>query len=460
MLKNIAKTQVITDKNDNFNVKSADRLLTTKKAGKKQAGVRIVSSKKTADRRAYVSPKNGKKLDITDFLLKKNPSEYAKSTLKSLILLKNPLNWRGNVVIPPGSFIENVVAVFRNETDIPLEMACFVAINNIAAKLLDLGSYVDFSGQIIKSDIWTILLAKSGDGKTYTNNVFEKSIKLNNVFDSGIQSAAKFIESLRDNNNSIWVRDEFAQLLKAMKTQSYLEELKEYLLKIYDNKTVMRITKDYEIIVENPAMVIMGLNAYDTFLGNVSSEDVLDGFAARFNYVIAKPDEDRPALSVPLYKTGILINAIKKSWKKIKFPTKNKKYIFGKNAEKAFNKAFIEYAGTEAENIPAAFLRRTLFKSIKYAFIYHILLGKSKLNEIDAEDIGWSMRLVFLHIADTKELLQDYGFSNLENTVKKIEKLKNKYKESGKNLQVRDIISHIREVKSVNEARSILEIIN
>ena len=107
-----------------------------------------------------------------------------------------------------------------------------------------------------------------------------------------------------------------------MKTQSYLEELKDYLLKSYDNKTISRKTLKHEIIVENPALVLFGLSVYSTFLQNVSLEDMLDGFAQRPSYVIAKNDQERPELSVALYPFNLLRDTVKKSWKKIKFPAK------------------------------------------------------------------------------------------------------------------------------------------
>jgi hypothetical protein len=363
------------------------------------------------------------------------------------------------MVIPPASFLESVTSIFQSETDIPLELPFFVGINFIAANLLFLNISIDFSGQIIKPDIWTLVLGESGSSKTFTTNIFEKAIDIQNIFDSGIASAAKFIESLEKNNNGFWIKDEFAQLLKAMKTQSYMEELKEYLLKIYDNKEIMRITQLKNIKVSNPALVLLALNVYSTFLQNVSLEDMLDGFAQRFNYVLTKQDPERPELSVALYPYGDLKNTVNKSWKKIKFPMRNKKYTLSKEAIKVFEESFYNYASIESGKLPASFLRRTLFKSIKYSSIYHIILGKSTKKEIDEEDISWSMRLILLHISDTKEILENYGFSELEKTIQKVENLKRKFTEAGKIIKPRDIISNIKEIRNVSEVKAILEII-
>ncbi len=445
-------------KND-LTAKSADRLLTDLSAPQQQAGVGVHRNIPAADIGGANRAKRHQSRNIIELLSKKPLSKDAKSTVKAYNLIKNQLNWRGNLAIPPVSFLETVTAVFKNETDIALELPFFAGLNFIAAHLLYLNVSINFSDQIIKPDIWTIILSESGSAKTFANNVFEKAIDIKNLFDTGIQSSAKFIEELQKNNNGFWIRDEFAQLLKAMKTQSYLEELKDYLLKIYDNKTIMRKTLNREIIVENPALVLFALNVYSTYLQNISFEDILDGFAQRLNYVIAKQDPERPELSVALYPFKLLRETVKKSWKKIKFPRKDKTYILGKEAVKAFEESFYSYAATEAGKLPASFLRRTLFKSIKYSLIYHIILKKANKKEIDAEDITWAMRIILLHISDVKEVLENYGFSDLEKTIQKVENLKKKLAAQGKPIKTRDIISNVKEIRSVPEAKAILEII-
>lgn len=441
-------------------MKNADRLQTVFSATQSLDNTDVTGKFLAADRGVAKRGKNAQTRGIIELLSQKTLSNDAKNTLKAYNLIKNRLNWRGIQAIPPGSFLDSVTSVFRNETDISLELPFFAGINFIAAHLLYLNVNINFSDQIIKPDIWTIILAESGSAKTFANNIFEKAIDIKNLFDSGIQSSAKFMEELQKNNNAFWIRDEFAQLLKAMKTQSYLEELKEYLLKIYDNKTIMRKTLNREITVENPALVLLALNVYSTYLNNVSLEDILDGFAQRPNYVIAKQDPDRPELSVALYPFKLLRDGVKKSWKKIKFPKQNKEYILGQEAIKGFEKSFYNYADTEVGKLPASFLRRTLFKSIKYSLIYHIILGKASKKEIDAQDISWAMRIILLHISDVKEVLENYGFSDLEKTIQKVENLKRKFAAQGKQLKTRDVITYVKEIRTVSEAKAIIEITN
>ena len=160
MLKNTPKTQVITNKNHIFNVKSADRLLTTLSAPQTLSVVSVAVKNKTADKGGSLSLKKPANADITSLVYSGKLSESAKSQLKSLILLKKKCNFRGDIAIPPFSFIENVVNVFKNKTDIPLEMPLIIGINYVAAELLKLNVNINFKEQYIKPE----RILKNADG--------------------------------------------------------------------------------------------------------------------------------------------------------------------------------------------------------------------------------------------------------------------------------------------------------
>jgi hypothetical protein len=445
-----------------------------KKALNANAGIGLSGISKTANPRninngVKNAKKRGKKtprkvnagigLSGISKFLPKTDKKLVNSYLKGLIFFKNSLNSRIFSVIPPKAlFLEDSIIAFRDLTDIPLEIPLFVSIHLLSAYLLKLNVSIEFKNQVIKPDIWGIILATSGAAKSYTESRFENSMNIDNVLNSGIVSAAAFIEELSKNNNSIWIKDEFAQLLKSMKNQPYMQELKEYLLKIYDNKTISRTTKKQgETTIEDPAITILGLNVYETFLKNIDAEDLIDGFAQRFNYTIAKPDSDRPPLSVPVYDTGKIEKIITGAWNKMPKPGENKIYHISKNAEKTFVNSFLELSGTAS--VPDSFIRRTLYKSLKYALIYHIILGKADKTKIDDTDIAWAIRLVSIHIEDVKTMLREYSFSELEKKVSRVEELKKEFAQKGRTLKPRDIIRHLNSIKTVSEATAILNIV-
>ncbi len=427
-----------------------------KKALNANAGIGLSVISKMANARKV---NNGIGLSGFFKFLLKNDKKLVNSYLKGLIFFKNSLNSRIFSVIPPKAlFLEDSIIAFRDLTDIPLEIPLFVSIHLLSAYLLKLNVSIEFKNQVIKSDAWGIILATSGAAKSYTESRFENSMNIDNILNSGVVSAAAFVEELSKNNNSIWIKDEFAQLLKAMKNQPYMQELKEYLLKIYDNKTISRTTKKQgETIIENPAITILGLNVYESFLKNIDAEDLIDGFAQRFNYTIAKPDSDRPPLSVPIYDTGKIEKIIMRAWNKTPKPEENKIYYISKAAEKTFINSFLKLSG--ANDVPASFSRRILYKSLKYALIYHIILGKADKTKIDDTDIAWAVRLISIHIEDVKTMLREYSFSELEKKVARIEELKKEFAKIGRILKPRDIIRHLNSIKTVSEATAILNIV-
>ncbi len=451
----------------NFSLKSADGLLTPLSAPQIQARVSVMDNFLNADKGGAMSEKRGKKdgnnRNLLNIVFDKTMSKTAKNDLKSLISFKNDINFRLFYVIPGGSFfIENSVNAFKKFTDIPLEIPFAIGMHFLAAYLLDLNVKINFEGQIVRSDIWSIVLADSGGGKSYTESRYDSAIEIKNKLSTGIQSAAKFIEELAKTPHTAWIRDEVGQFIKAIKTQSYLEELKDYLLIAATNGTIARTTKkDGEIAIKDPAIAFLGLNVFDTFVKNIDGDDIVDGFAQRFNYIIAKFDAGRPPLSVSLYKTSEIEKVIKDAWKKMPKPRKDKTYKLSPEAIQAFDTAFSLFAGNDEirNNIPASFSRRILFKAVKYALIYHIVLGKADKAHIDEEDISYAMRLISVNFSDTKALLEYYGLSDLERTIRKVETLKRKLQASGKPIKPRDVISNVREIKNVQEAKAILELI-
>ncbi|MHB1661945.1 MAG: hypothetical protein ACYCSQ_09730 [bacterium] len=453
---------------DDFKAKSADHLLTDLSAPKTQTALRINGNSVDADKGLATAKKKGKKdgnrRNLLDLVLDGTMSKSAKNDIKGLIFLKNDVDFRLFYVIPAASFfIEDSVNAFKKYTDIPLEIPFSIGMHFLAAYLLDMNVKVNFEGQTVRPDIWSIVLADSGGGKSYTESRYASVIEIKNKLSAGIQSSAKFIEEIAKTPHTSWTRDEVAQFIKAIKTQTYLFELKDYLLIVATNGTISRTTKkDGAIVVEDPAIAFLGLNVFETFVKTIDAEDLTDGFAQRFNYIIVKPDPARPPLSVPRYKTSEIEKTIKSAWKKMPKPRKDKTYKLSPEAIKEFDKSFSLFAENEEikNNIPASFSRRTLFKAVKYAMIYHCILGKATKTYLDAEDISYAMRFISVNFSDIKALLEHYGLSDLEKTVRDVERLKNEYKAAGKILKTRDVISNIRAIRNVAEAKAILEISN
>lgn len=370
--------------------------------------------------------------------------------------MKNaPEEWRGLVATPPGSFVEKILEIFNEKTNIPLEIPFFTALHYISAYLLANDVIVNVKGQILKPDIWTVILARSGAGKTFASNTIGKYIGEEPNFPDSA-SSAKFIENLSKFNNGFFLRDEFGQYLKSIETQPHMSEMKDILLRLYDNKKIERNTKKEEISIEDPALVILGVSVMETFLKQVGIESLVDGFCQRFNYVIAETDSNRNFEDYAFYDVyGECSAKVKNEWEKLKSNVRHKEYSVNDNGLDAFITSFKLLSNLK---VPESFYRRIMFKGMKYALIYHIMLGKT--NEfIDAEDMGWAGRLCAIHLKDSSKLLEGHDKSDIQNLLDLTEKALERMKKNNVEITPRNLIRSVNRIKTVTEAKAILSIL-
>ena len=399
--------------------------------------------------------KSDKQLSLLDVL---HMSEEARDTIR--VMLKANFNvkssWRGLIAVPPSTLLDKVVAGFREETDIPLEIPFFTTLHFVAAHLLHRGVTVDFIGQTVRPDLWTVILADSGAGKTFSTHRIEEMIGEEAKFPEPA-SAAKFVEDLSIYNRSLWVRDEFAQFLRTIEQQPHLAEMRDYLLRVYDGRRICRRTKKYEIEIEDPALVILGLTVLGTFKDNVSAESMLDGFAQRFSYVLAEFDPDRPPENFPVYDLRGWREKIKYEWDSIWSQPIYDKYVVVESGAEAFRVGFKLLMPPKSE-LPISFFRRIMFRGIRYSLLYHILLKKLG-DTIDAQDMGWAGRVSALHVKDAMWLLREHGMNDLERMLRRAEEIKVQLKTEGKTIAARDIVRGVWGVRNVSEARGILSLL-
>lgn len=396
--------------------------------------------------------RNQPQVDFFEYLEK---SEFAREHIKAmLVFTRNQDEWRGLMATPPASLLERVVSIFSKETDIPLEIPFFTVLHLISGELLKREITINYRGKKINPALWTVLLASSGSGKSLTVNFLEKISGLKTFPEPA--SAAKFIEDLSEFNNSLWIRDEFAHLLKNIDQQAYMAELRDYLLRLYDNKPIERRTKKEHVIIEKPVLSIFGLTVWETFCKNVSAESMLDGFAQRFSYVIAKYDEKKLPRDYPWYAIDQYGEQLKARYSKLTANIKHKEYTVTQDAIIAFDDAFTLLFGIkDANKIPTSFYRRILYSSIKYAAIYHLLLGKYN-NAIDGEDIAWAARACKLHLNDVYELIREYDMPDFERMVKRAEELRFECTKSGESFNARHLMRHVKSIKNARQANEIM----
>ncbi len=278
-------------------------------------------------------------------------------------------------------------------------------------------------------------------------------------------TTARFVMELAEHNNSLWIRDEILQLLKGMNTQTYLAEMKDLLLQVYDGDTVSRKTKKDTIVIEQPALTILGLNVYTSFSREMDTASLLDGFAQRFSYVIGRTDPDRPGVNYPIYDFRPYRASIKSAWDDLlkAMPPNDTVYQVSDSGLDAFRVAFEILLPPKDSKVPMSFFRRIMFRGVRYAVLYHLLLRKDNLM-IDDQDMAWAGRLMGLHVKDAGALLLDTGDgtgSKFFQLLQKTEALRDKIThEEHRPITARDIVRNIWGVENANMARSLLSMLH
>lgn len=385
----------------------------------------------------------------------KEKQEAKENLMGFLQARNNPDEWRGVIATPPGGLLQAVVNAFDKETDIPLEIPFISAISMVAGKMLENGNYLRFGGSVVKPDLWTILLASSGAGKTFASSALQRDSGYSSEFPEAASSAA-FVETLSKHNNSLWIRDEIGQFIKNIETIPHLQEMKDYLLRTADGKRIERTTKKEQIVIENPALVLLGLTVLETFDKVVTPEMLLDGFAQRFNLIIAERDKRKDPRNYAIYHMDRHSDRIKREFDAVfTLIQPCTEFTLGCDAEDAFSQGF---SMLFKENLPLSFYRRVMYRGVKYALVYHLLLKKSS-TIIDAEDIGWGARLCALHLKDAGKVLEDHGAPELERMVKRVDELRKRLVQEGSPFTAREVVRNVHGISSVSEAKAIMSLL-
>ena len=397
-------------------------------------------------------------------------SDEAKSTVKALVRYKGPKNWTGLTVVPPKSILEDVLELFRSETDIPLELPLATVLSYVSGFLNSVQAQYEISGTSMPPKLWTVVLAPSGSGKTFTATTIKNWLSGPSgeavvPFIQSASSAAQFAVNLEGTSHGLMLRDEFGQLLSQIQNLRHMEETKDMLLQAYSGSPIQRLTKETQINIPEHAISILGITVGETFENQIGADSLVDGFAQRFNYIVSKPDPNRPFVDHPIYFDGLREPAqrdkllrIKQQWQNLiaRNDLPAARFTFDEEAIALFKESFRELF--DGDSIPHSFYRRTMFSVFSYAAVFHVLAGIPGTT-IDRQSVSYAVRMVAIHLEAARQLLDGFGLSSLEKTIQKAENLKARLQEKGETLTTRKLISGVREIKNTAQAQSVLDLI-
>lgn len=362
--------------------------------------------------------------------------------------------WRGMSAVPPSSILEAILLEFKAKTNIALEIPFFTFLHYLSAYLVGRDVHLRINKMQVSMEFWTIILASSGAGKTYTHKQIKSNLHADimEVNGTAAVSSRQFVEELQaTGGKGLWQRDEFLQFINAVESGGPLAEMKDYLLRMHDGDTLERKTKDGHLFVEKSELSILGFNALEPFIENINPQSLLDGFAQRFGYVLAKEDPTRKFKDYPIWevdgdKWGAMWNELTASI----LPS----YSTKQSGIDAFKESFRTLINAE---IPESFYRRIMWKAHKFAVLYHIIRGAGRDEEITQEDYGWAARVLHLHLADTSEILAQTNFGDLEKLIQQCEKAVVKLRAAGTEVTPRTLLQRVKGLGTAHTARFIFD---
>jgi hypothetical protein len=353
--------------------------------------------------------------------------------------------WEGDMVVPPGTPLFDLLEAFKRHTDLPLCLSMHSFLFYLSTWLLDQETTVYCEGQTLTPELWTIVLAPSGCGKTYSLDRIRTTAPTQATI-QGVKSGAAFFDALLSNEqqgrvNAMLV-DEVGQLIQQIEQKgSPLADLKGYLLDAYGGNSITHNTvKGGERIVNDTTMTFLGLNVDETMWGILSPTSFLDGFCQRFAFVIAERDSERHFTDFPRYNNEQIEAVVAKAWSELTAIQPLKQYTYSPQATAEYDKKFREF-GLDIERdgvVNVSFFRRLLQRAHKLALLYHIILGKAAIAEIDAVDVAWAMRLTEWHLRDiSKAILAKAGKAGV--VLRDVQAMAAKRAAEGRTLTARDL---------------------
>jgi hypothetical protein len=307
--------------------------------------------------------------------------------LRAIMSFDGAQNWEGTKVVPPGSFLEDILELFHEQTDIPLEMPLVAAISHVSGLLNVRGAKYLIGNQQCAPVLWTVALAPSGSGKTIAADTVDRW--LSDACGESIvpmlanaSSAAQFVVNIKDRPRGLWIRDEFGQFLSQVQNLQHMEEIKDILLRAYSGSPIERRTRELKIEIRDHALSLLGITVEETFLRQIGVASLVDGFAQRFNYILAERDPRRQLIDYPIYFDRLgepgakaTYERMRRSWLAIvnRPDLHGARFDFEDDAIQLFKDGFRSLFSTD---IPASFYRRVMFSTFAYATVFHVIAAE------------------------------------------------------------------------------------
>src|SRR3990172_8775230 len=215
-----------------------------------------------------------------------------------------------STVIPDFITDEEIRMVQRRETFVERYINWATSLTDAAPQYHQAGAFIILSSIVagavqlptsfgnIRPNMWFMLLADTtltrkttamDIGMDLLYEINPDAIMANDGSAEGILTALKS----RARRPSIYLRDEFTGLLQAIAHKEYMAGMAEHFTKLYDGKSIKRLLRKEEIIVNDPVFIIFAGGIKTKTQNLLTEEHINSGFIPRFVFLTAVADPTR-----------------------------------------------------------------------------------------------------------------------------------------------------------------------
>jgi hypothetical protein len=322
-----------------------------------------------------------------------------------LSIIENPFINRASSDIPSLIFHR-----FYKNTDVPAALPLFSFFAVVSAWCVqNKATYrVPLAGdRVYELDTWIMALAPSGTAKTLSMGEIVDLIPINPETNQPVvapnfdrpNGPAAMVQQLQNlpGGRGFWVQDEASQLFKLVEQPGHpMAEIKEFLLKMKDHKSITRITKDDEIKTDPIVMTQFFINTIDSMAKAISEESLRDGTMRRYQFALANRDE-RKFGDFALYDLDKISDEIlqKAMYQLFSQNISENVYTFNDECFDMYTMAFKMFWEKQYSKFmegSESLYRTYMMEAWKYAIYHHLIHGKPG-KVIDEYSLQWGLKV-------------------------------------------------------------------
>jgi len=318
----------------------------------------------------------------------------------------------------PGSVLEDIVQLFWDRTDLPLTLAYWYTLGILGGIITQGNRPITFGDQLIDANLWVLLMAESGMGKTWTLNRIKNLAGDVVINEAGYRTKPALIHDLNENpeyRRGVLCIDEMAQTIRLFRRESGAD-LKEAFLMSYDGKLSSTTKKDGRIEIPDIAFTVLACTVLSTFTRTLTDEDMLDGFVQRF--LLIKADEKERNMKNWPYEIHESDTAgIREKMERWREKLEGiRGFYLTRDAHDLWKNWYHKHFAVEYES----YYKRYLWATLKMAAVFHTL-GTRVDGNITVEDMGYAIRALDNSLESLYEIMDRHmNFSAVERTVQAV----------------------------------------